>query len=994
MALKPGTWLGHYEVLAHIGSGGMGEVYRARDNKLQREVALKLLPKAFAQDPERVARFRREAQVLAQLNHPNIAAIYSVEQTSVEQTGDTHFLVMELVPGETLRDRIHQSRDPERHIDVVQGAVVPLPAPHSPLPVPPHGHPERSEGPALRSSPLPTPHSPFPAIPLDEALDIAKQIAAGLEAAHEKPIVHRDLKPANVKVTPEGVVKILDFGLARAFSADTGSSDPANSPTLTGMTQPGVILGTAAYMSPEQARGKKVDKRTDIWALGCVLYEMLTGQKAFGHPSRAREQAVNPSRDPERHIDVVQGAGVPDDTIQDILARVLAGEPDWTALPAATPPNVRFVLRRCLEKDPKRRLSSAADLQIQIEESFSAPATETTPAVKSAPPSPLWRRAMPSVLTGVVVAAIAVGITIWNRPAPPSQPVSRFAIQLPPGDRVRVEFSPSVAISPQGSHIVYTGTAEDGQLYLRSLDSQEVKAIPGTEGGINPFFSPDGEWLGFFASGKLMKVAVSGGPPLTLCDAPLVSGATWGPDDTIVFSTNNAGSGPSLFRVPAAGGMPTVLTQPDSSKSEAHGWPEFLPGGNTLLFTSAANNDFDNARIEALHLDSGERRVLIEGGTYPRYAPTGHLVYQRAGTVMAVPFDANRLELTATPAPILEGAMTSLTSSTFPNGSGVAQFGFSRTGSLVYLAGARATESTLVWVDRGGNVEPLGAPPRPYLRPTLSPDGRQIAVNIQGQTSDIWIYDIARGALTRLTFEGNNNGPVWMPDGERIGFSSTRGGPRQLFWRRADGAGSEEQLTNDELAPGLQSISPDGRLAFGTVNATGQADLGFVDLQGERNVEVFLKTPFDEGQAMISPDGSWIAYLSPESGRREVYVRPFPGPGGKWQISTEGGVAPRWARNGRELFYASAPNGQLMAVDVNQSRDSDGAASSAFQAGTPRVVLAGGFRLVSGNEARNYDVSPDGQRFLMVQGGDANLSQLNVVLNWFEELKQRVPVGQ
>ena len=824
MALSPGTWLGHYEVLGHIGSGGMGEVYRARDNKLQREVALKLLPKAFAQDPERLARFRREAQVLAQLNHTNIAAIYSVEQS-----GETHFLVMELAPGETLRDRIKR-------------------------------------GP----------------VPIEEALDIAKQIAAGLEAAHEKPIVHRDLKSANVKGTPEGVVKILDFGLARAFAADAGSSDPADSPTLTGMTAPGTILGTAAYMSPEQARGKTVDKRTDIWALGCVLYEMLTGKHAF------------------------EG-----EDVTDILASVVKSEPDWQALPEATPTKVRELLRRCLQKDKDRRSRDAAEIQLQIQEALEAPAPETPTVPKAAPPVPLWRRPIPLVLASLAVGAIIAGLALWNlRPTPP-QPVTRFAVQLPPEDRIQTTFSSSVAISPDGSHVVYTGPGADRQLYLRSLDSPEANPIPGTEGGDNPFFSPDGQWIGFFASRKLMKVAVSGGPALTLCDAPNVAvGATWGPDDTIVFSADNAEGRSSLFRVPAAGGMPTMLTQPDA----ANLWPEFLPGGNTLLFMSATSNNMDNAQIEALNLETGERRVLVQGGTYPRYAPTGHLIYHQAGTVMAVPFDVDRLEVTGASAPVLEGVMSSLTAGGIPSGTGVAQFDFSRTGSLVYIAGTQAAESTLVWVDEAGAVEPLSAPPRNYLRPTLSPDGRQIAVNIQGETSDIWIYDIARGTLTRLTFEGNNTGPVWTPDGERIAFPSARGGPRQLFWKPADGAGTVEQLTNDELFGSVQSISPDGKLAFGTVNPTGQSDLGFIELQGERTITVFLKSPFDEGQPLISPDGRWVAYLSLESGRSEIYVRPFPGPGGKWQISTEGGVAPRWARNGRELFYASSPNGQLMVI--------------------------------------------------------------------------------
>jgi serine/threonine-protein kinase len=578
MPLTPGTWLNHYEILAHIGSGGMGEVYRANDNKLKREVALKVLPEHFARDPERVARFRREAQLLAQLNHPNIALIYNFEEA-----GETRFLVMELALGDTLRERIRGSR--EQGIGNREQAG---PLAHA------RGSDGRTGGP----------------MPVEEALKIAKQIAEALEHAHEKPIIHRDLKPANIKVTPAGVVKVLDFGLAKAFATAGKPVDPADIPTGSQHdTLKGTILGTPAYMSPEQASGRETDKRADIWSFGCVLYELLTGKQAF------------------------QG-----ETITEILASVLKSEPDWTALPEATPPNIRSLLRHCLQKEAKRRLRDAADVQIEIDETLTASAT-TVPAPATppmvAPPLPLWRRALPFVLTGLAAAVITAGIAIWNRPAPAPapRPVSRFAVSLPPEDRIQVGFASSVAISPNGSHVVYTGAGAGGQLYLRSLDSPEVKPIPGTQGGGSPFFSPDGQWLGFFASGKLMKVALSGGPALTLCDSCRGGGGTWGPDDTIVFAGSN-----SLFRVPAAGGTPTVLTTPDSAKGEiSHDWPEFLPGGKTLLFTNATSNNWDNAQIAALNLESGEQRVLVQGGTYPRYAPTGpsaglrtgHLVYYR-----------------------------------------------------------------------------------------------------------------------------------------------------------------------------------------------------------------------------------------------------------------------------------------------------------------------------------------------------------------------------
>ena len=643
MALTSGTRLGPYAITARIGVGGMGEVYRATDTTLDRQVAIKVLPESLASDAERIARFEREAKTLASLNHPNIATVYGFEKSS-----GVHALVMELVEGPTLADRIAKG-----------------------------------------------------AIPVDDALPIAKQIAEALETAHEQGIIHRDLKPANVKLRPDGVVKVLDFGLAKALEP-TGAMSPglSQSPTITtpAMTRAGMILGTAAYMSPEQARGKPVDRRSDIWALGCVLYEMLTGRHTF-----------------------------PGEDVTDILGAVLHKEPDWTALPETTSASIRTLLRRCLQKDKDRRSRDAAEIRLQIEETLTAPATETPSVRKAAPPTPLLRRAMPLVLASLVVGAIIAGLTVWNlRPTPVPRPISRLAVQLPPGDRIEVSLRPLVAISPDGSHVVYAGSAAGGQLNLRRLDSPEIRPIPGTQGGSNPFFSPDGQWLGFFASQKLMKVALSGGPALTLCDALQVWGATWGPDDTIVFSGLDADGRSRLFEVPAAGGMPTALTQPASAGGAfGHAWPEFLPGGNTLLFTSATSNSMDNAQIEALNLESGERRVLVQGGTYPRYAPTGHLVYHRDGALMAVPFDPDRVEVTGAPAPVLEGVMSSLTAGGVPTGSGVAQFGFSRTGSLVYLAGgAQADERTLVWVDRTGAVEPLVAPPRAYVHPALI-TGRQ-----------------------------------------------------------------------------------------------------------------------------------------------------------------------------------------------------------------------------------------------------------------------------
>ena len=900
MALAPGVRLGPYEIVSALGAGGMGEVYKARDTRLDRMVAIKVLPEHVATDSELKQRFEREAKTISSLNHPHICTLHDVgSQDGID------FLVMEHLEGETLADRLRKG-----------------------------------------------------ALPLDQALQTAIQIADALDKAHRQRIVHRDLKPGNIMLTKAGA-KLLDFGLAKLRPAGAaGAVGLSEAPTISSpLTGAGSILGTFQYMAPEQLEGQEADARTDIFAFGAVVYEMVTGKKAFEGKSQAS-----------------------------LIGAIMNSEPTPISnLQPMSPPTLDRVVKKCLAKSPDRRWQSAQDLHDELQ--WITEAGSQVGAATLAVAAPLgaaWRRAMPLVLASLAVGAIIAGLAVWNlQPTPVSPPVSRFAIPLPPEDRVEVRFRGSVAISPDGSQVVYAGSAAGGQLNLRRLDSPEVSPILGTQGGQAPFFSPDGEWLGFWASGKLMKVAVNGGPALTVCDPCDIFGATWGPDDTIVFSSVDADGRSRLFQIPAAGGVPTALTQPASAGGEfGHAWPEFLPGGNTLLFTSATSNSMDAAQIEALNLESGERRVLVQGGTYPRYAPTGHLVYHRAGTLMAVPFDPDSVEVTGEPAPVLEGLLPGLTNATFPTGSGVAHFGFSRTGSLVYLAGGeQAGERPLVWVDRTGAVESLGAPPRNYVRPTLSPDGRQIALNIAGDPTDVWVYDIARGTLTRLTFEGNNFRPVWTPDGTRIVFPSDRGGSRQLFWKSANGAGTAEQLTNDELSPGVTSISPDGKLALVSLNPTGTNDIGIVELQGERNITVFLKTPFDEGVPVISPDGRWVAHLSTESGRPEIYVRPFPGPGGKWQISTEGGVAPVWARNGRELFWASSPTGQLMAVDITTE-----------PAGTPRVVLEESFRLAAGVQGANYDVSPDGQRFLMVPGGAANLTQLNVVLNWFEELKARVPV--
>ena len=927
MALAAGSTLGHYEVQGLIGKGGMGEVYRGYDTKLQRDVTLKLLPPQFARDPERLARFRREATMLAALNHPNIAQIYGFEDS-----GDTHYLVMEFVPGLTLAELLFQSPDLSRPAVDRKGGV---------------GSP----------------------VEVDEALRIGSQICEALEHAHEKNIIHRDLKPANVKLTPEGKVKVLDFGLARAFAGESAAGAPApaidsNSPTLSRMpegvaganaspTLPGVILGTAAYMSPEQAKGKTVDRRTDIWALGCVLYELLTRSAAFSGES-----------------------------VTEILGAVMRAEPEWSLLPAETPASVRALLRRCLRKDAQQRPRDAADIRLELDDARASAASPISQTI-AAPAAPAPRRWL--LLGGVacVVAAMVGGLAVWTlRPGPAVVPlVSRAVIPLDDDQQLAAVGQETVAVSPDGKQVAYIATSRGSSppIYLRATDSLEARPISGIEGAGNVFFSPDGQWIGFFAPNVLKKVSVNGGAAITLCSIGVnPRGATWGPNDAIVFTP---GTAVALSEVPAAGGPPqllTKLTPPETS----HRWPQFLPGGKAVLYTIGvgAQASYQDAQIAAVRLDTGEQKLLIRGGTYGRYVPTGHLVYYTGGTVMAVPFDPVRLEVRGTPAPVVEGVMSG------PGNTGAAQFGFSDAGSLVYVPGGveGISPDMLVWVDRKGTEQPVGAPPRIYGNSVrLSPDGRRIASAIDG---DIWVYDIGRGSLSRLTFDGAGGGH-WSPDGTRVIFNHSVGGkPQNLFWKAADGSGSEERLGNSDYLQQGGSISPDGKwLVFHETRQDTLRDILVAPMEGERKPRVFLQTKFQEGGARMSPDGRWIAYTSDESGRTEVYVQPFPGPGGKWQISTEGGGEVVWNPNGREIFYRAG--NKIMAADIP--------AQSSFSAGRPRAVVELTWDPGPNSFPSTYDVSPDGQRFLLVKppvGRASGLTQINMVLNWFEELKQKVPV--
>ena len=769
VSLQPGHKLAHYEILEPIGKGGMGEVYRAKDSKLGRDVAIKVLPDEFAQDEERLRRFQREAKVLASLNHPGIAAIHGLEESE-----GTHYLVLELVPGETLAERI-------------------------------------SRGP----------------IPIEEALDIAKKIAEAVEEAHEQGIIHRDLKPANIKQTEDGKIKILDFGLAKVFQAETPDADSSMSPTLTrDATRVGVILGTAAYMSPEQAKGKKVDKRADVWAFGVLLYEMLSGKRAF--------------------------AG---EDVSDTLAYVLTKEPDWDALPAETPAAILQVLRVCLAKDAKRRVRDIADVRLAMEGAFeivgSAPAESSLTTSR-------WR--IQRWFAALVVTVLVTGLAVWRFGPHSAEPVIRFGIVLPEGDRFSFIGRRVVAFSPDGTHVAYV---TNGQIYLRAMDQMEATALRGTEGSRTPTFSPDGRWIVFQADGALKKVSISGGTPVTLCEAGPTYGVSWSSDDTIVFGQRPGG----ILRVSANGGEPEGIVEIDSNE-RAYG-PQILPGGSHLLFTLAQLANWDEAEVLVQSLDTGERRVLFQGGADARYVPTGHLVYAVGGTLMAVPFDPKALELGPVGAvPVLESVARSASGNT-----GAAHFSFSESGALVFIPVDVNAFQSLVGVERTGKATPLTERRVGFRRPRLSPDGRRLAVTaVEGGASDIWILELERDTLSRLTTEGRNELPLWSPDGEWVVFRSERGNGAGLYRKRTDFTGMAERILERGENQWPNAWSRDGKWIVYDARGGGEGDLWVLPLDGEGEPRPFLETPFDEYSATLSPDGRFIAYQSDESGRDEIYV--------------------------------------------------------------------------------------------------------------------------
>ena len=884
-----GRQLGPHRILSLLGIGGMGEVYRAHDSTLDRDVAIKILPRPFTADPARRARFDREARLLASLNHPHIAAIFGVEDLD-----GTPALILEFVDGDTLADRLERG--------------------HSAI---------------------------------SEALNIARQIADALEAAHEKGIVHRDLKPANIKITLDGVVKVLDFGLAKVASGDASGPDPTQSPAHTiGSTRGGAILGTATYMSPEQARGKPVDKRTDLWAFGCVVYEMLTGRPAF--------------------------AG---DTVSDTIARILERDPDWRALPAATPPGVTRLLQRCLSKDPRRRLHDIADARIEIEDAVGV--ASLRPAETAVVDRQHVR--LPRVIAVVtsVVALIAVVALTWyvgkawqTQAAPPR--ISRMTIASSGTAAVTPNGNRSLAITPDGTRVVYVGN-NVRQIFVHSLDRLDPVPVVTANVPLNwVFVSPNGQWVGFDEGGTLKKVALAGGPVKTVLNTGIggSSGATWAPDDTIIFTTLDPTTG--LQRVSADGGDVAVLTRPALARGELdHLWPEMLPGGQAVLFTITATGGPDAAQVAVLDLATGASRVVMPGGSHAHYVQSGHLIYTAGGTLRAVPFDLDRLETRGTPVTVLPRLVT--------KSQGAAEFVVAADGTFAYVdAPDVAAANTLIWVDRKGREKPLGAPPGPYEHPRVSPDGMRVAVV---KRDDIWVLDLASQRTSQLTFApAKYFAPLWTKDGHRLlFFSPVR--ESGLFWQAADGTGAAKRL-----GTGLPSgVTPDGRHVIFS-SAPGARDVMLLTLDASQHVEPLIQTASNERNGVVSANGRWVAYESDSSGEFEIYVKPFPTVKEvQWLVSTAGGTRPLWAPNGQELFFVG-PDGSLMAVRVD-------ARGSSWRAGSPVRVVEGLYINRTSRSSRNYDVSGDGKRFLMVKppAKPAAAPRIIVVQNWFEELRRLMP---
>ncbi len=931
-----GTTLAHYRITAALGAGGMGEVWRATDEKLGREVALKVLPEEFAKDPDRMARFEREAKVLASLNHPNIATLYGLESAPV---------ISNEAPG-----RVQRSPEVGERFSSQQ-------APGN------FGGPSTSASPGDASAQDDRTVVTFLAmelvegedlserikrgpIPVDEAIPIALQIAEALEAAHEQGIVHRDLKPANIKLADDGTVKVLDFGLAKAWETEGTDLSSSFSPTITRhATVEGVILGTAAYMSPEQARGKKVDRRADIWAFGVVLWEMLTGRKLFDG-----------------------------ETVSDVMAAILTSEPELDELPPETPVHVRDLLGRCLRRDPKTRKRDMGDVRLELEENLGPGdigIEHDDPTTKG------WTshtRLAWMVAAGMTVVAVALGWMLLRSPGSSAEDPAHLALTLPKGLSFDVrETRPVMVISPAGDEVVFVATdGETRRLYRRSLNSLDTVALDGTEGAKAPFYSPNGLWVGFAAAdNRLKKVSLESGQVVTLTDGSWGAGS-WGEEGSIIYTPNYL---EGLWRVSASGGAAEELTHPDPAVGELnHSWPDHIPESDALVFTSF-RLPLAESRIELFDTATGERRLLIENGVFGRFVASGHLLFVRENVVLAVPFDSRKLELTGPPVPVLEDAFVA------PY-EGNSQFAVSDTGTLIHApASLLSPPRRIVWVDRQGREEVLLEADRRYSNPSLSPDGRSIALTIDDGNPDIWVYQVDRKVLSRLTFSPRSeHTPIWYPDGRRVAFVLDAP-PFHLYAAPADGSSEPTAVLESPIDSYAEVISPDGRWMVVRQSTEGDYSLWLLELGDGPLARPLHETRFTERFATLSPDGRYVAYESNESGRPEIYIQSFPDSGVRIQATRDGGEAPMWAGNS-ELFFWNGDH--FFTVPVRTTPE--------LTIGEPEALFEA--RRYTRNMSQEYGVTADGRRFLMATIPEASKPrEVQIVLNWFTELERLAGPG-